>query len=96
MNTRPKGSRNNLRGPAQLELFPREVLAQPGGQRTPLRTSHGHAVVQPLLNGGRDGKGGADVCQLVVVWHDRTWRPARFFKRSEGVSVVVFEVDEAV
>ena len=96
MNTRPKGSRSNLRGPAQLELFPREALAQPGGQRTALRTSHGHAVVQTLLDGGRNEEGGAEVCQLVVVWHDRTWRPVRFFKRGEGVSVVVFQVDEAV
>lgn len=92
METGTKGSRSRLRGPAQLELFPREVLEQCGGQQPPLRTSHGHAVVQNLMRDDGPSEEGADVFQLVAVWHDRAWEPVRVFRRGDGASVVVFRV----
>jgi hypothetical protein len=92
MATRSKGLRGRAEGATQLELFPRDVLAACArGQREPLRTSHGQAVALTLADGGNE-EGGADLFQLVAVWHDRNWDPDRVFKRADGASVIVFQV----
>ncbi len=94
MATRSNGLRGRAEGATQLELFPREALAACArGRREPLRTSHGQAVALTLADGDGNGEGGAELFQLVAVWHDRAWDPVRVFKRADGASVVVFKVD---
>ena len=98
MTTRPNGSRSRLRGAAQLELFPREMLAACAGPPAPPRTNQGDVVLQEMADDGPGPGGGRDRAAgftLVAVWHDRRWSPVRVFRRGDGASVVVFKTAEA-